>query len=111
MKTLFSPAIALLNRVAYPRKFAIMGALALVASAVLVVNLYQSLHRVIDSSQKELAGIAMIKPIARIVQHLQVHRGLSSGVLNGNEAMQEARAARPRCGRARSDPAREFSRP
>ncbi|MEF8702646.1 MAG: methyl-accepting chemotaxis protein [Candidatus Accumulibacter sp. UW26] len=96
MKTLFSPAIALLNRVAYPRKFAIMGALALVASAVLVVNLYQSLHRVIDSSQKELAGIAMIKPIARIVQHLQVHRGLSSGVLNGNEAMQEARAARAR---------------
>jgi methyl-accepting chemotaxis protein len=94
MKTLFAPAIALLNRVAYPRKFAIMGALALVASAVLVVNLYQSLHRVIDSSQRELAAVAMIKPIARLVQHLQVHRGLSSGVLNGNEAMQEARAAR-----------------
>jgi hypothetical protein len=27
--------------------------------------------------------------MARLVQHLQVHRGLSSGVLNGNEEMKE----------------------
>jgi methyl-accepting chemotaxis protein len=54
-----------------------MGVLALLAIAVLVLNLYQSLHRVIDSSQQELAGIEVIKPIARMVQHLQVHRGLS----------------------------------
>jgi methyl-accepting chemotaxis protein len=91
---LFAPAIALLNRVGYTKKFAIMGALALLAIAVLVLNLYQSLHRVIDSSQRELAGIEVIKPIARMVQHLQVHRGLSSGVLSGNEAMKEQRAAR-----------------
>ena len=94
MKTLFAPAIALLNRVGYTKKFAIMGALALVASAVLVLNLYQSLYRVIDSSQRELAGVGMIKPIARVVQYLQVHRGLSSGVLSGNEEMKEQRAAK-----------------
>jgi methyl-accepting chemotaxis protein len=94
MKTLFAPAIALLNRVGYTKKFAIMGALALVASAVLVLNLYQSLYRVIDRSQQELAGVEMIKPIARVVQYLQVHRGLSSGVLSGNEEMKEQRAAK-----------------
>jgi methyl-accepting chemotaxis protein len=94
MKTLFAPAIALLNRVGYTKKFAIMGALALVASAVLVLNLYQSLYRVIDSSQRELAGVEMIRPIASVVQYLQVHRGLSSGVLSGNEEMKEQRAAR-----------------
>ena len=70
VKNLFAPAIALLKRATYTKKFAIMGALALVASAVLVLNLYQSLHRVIDSSQRELAGIEVIKPIARAVQHL-----------------------------------------
>ena len=94
MKTVFAPAIALLNRVGYTRKFAIMGALALLAIAVLLLNLYQSLHRVIDSSQQELAGIEVIKPMARLVQHLQVHRGLSSGVLNGNEEMKGMRSAR-----------------
>lgn len=94
MKTLFAPAIALLKRATYTQKFAIMGALALVASAVLVLNLYQSLHRLIDSSQRELAGIEVIKPIARTVQHLQIHRGLSSAMLNGNEAMRNQRLAK-----------------
>jgi methyl-accepting chemotaxis protein len=94
MQTLFAPAIALLNRLGYTKKFAIMGALALVAIAVLLAGLYQSLHRVIDSSQQELAGIEVLKPIGRLIQHLQVHRGLSSGVLNGNDEMQDKRAAR-----------------
>jgi methyl-accepting chemotaxis protein len=94
MKTLFAPAIALLNRVGYTKKFAIMGVLALLAIAMLVLNLYQSLHRVIDSSQRELAGIEVIKPIARMVQHLQIHRGFSAGMLSGNEAMKDKRAAR-----------------
>ena len=94
IKTLFVPVIALLNRVGYTRKFAIMGALALVAIAVLMTNLYQSLHRVIDSSRQELAGLEVIKPIAHLVQQLQIHRGLSSGVLNGNEAMKDKRVAR-----------------
>ena len=94
MKILFAPAIAVLKRASYTKKFAIMGALALVASAVLVLNLYQSLHRVIDHSQRELAGIEVVKPIARAVQHLQIHRGLSSGVLNGNEGMRDQRLAK-----------------
>jgi len=94
MRTVFAPAIVLLNRLGYRGKFSLMGILALVASAVLVWNLYQSLHRVIDSSRLELAGVQVIKPLTRAVQHLQVHRGLSSGVLSGNEEMKERRAAR-----------------
>ncbi|MCM8595261.1 nitrate- and nitrite sensing domain-containing protein [Accumulibacter sp.] len=94
MKAVFTPAITLLNRVTYPRKFAIMGVLALVAIAILLLSLYQSLHRVIDSSQRELSGVEAIKPIARLVQNLQIHRGLSSGVLSGNEEMKGQRAAR-----------------
>lgn len=94
MQTLFTPAIALLNRLGYTKKFAVMGALALVAIVVLLAGLYQSLHRVIDSSQQELAGLEVMKPIGRLIQHLQVHRGLSSGVLNGNDEMQDKRAAR-----------------
>ncbi|MEF8729649.1 MAG: methyl-accepting chemotaxis protein [Accumulibacter sp.] len=94
MRTVFAPAIVLLNRLGYRGKFSLMGILALVASAVLVWHLYQSLHRVIDSSRLELAGVQVIKPLTRAVQHLQVHRGLSSGVLSGNEEMKERRAAR-----------------
>ncbi|HPT49341.1 MAG TPA: methyl-accepting chemotaxis protein [Accumulibacter sp.] len=94
MKALFAPVIALLNRLGYPRKFAIMGALALVASSVLMFKLYDSLHELVENSEQELQGIEVIKPFARLVQHLQIHRGLSSGVLNGNEQMRTKREAK-----------------
>jgi methyl-accepting chemotaxis protein len=94
MQTLFAPAIALLNRLGYTQKFTVMGMLALIAISLLAVNLYQVEQRLIDRSQQELASLEMIKPIATLVQHLQVHRGLSSGVLNGDERMEYRRAAR-----------------
>ena len=79
MKALFSPAVALMNRLGYSRKFAVMGALALAAIAVLLFGLHESLDRVIRSSQHELAGIEVLKPMARLVQQLQQHRGTTSG--------------------------------
>ncbi len=94
MQTLFAPAIALLNRLGYTKKFAAMGTLALIAISLLAVNLYQVEQQLIDRSQQELASLEMIKPIAILVQHLQVHRGLSSGVLNGDARMEYRRAAR-----------------
>lgn len=94
MQTLFAPAIVLLNRMGYTKKFTVMGMLALIAISLLAVNLYHLEQRLIDRSQQELASLEMIKPIATLVQHLQVHRGLSSGVLNGDERMEYRRAAR-----------------
>lgn len=94
MKALFSPAVALMNRLGYSRKFAVMGALALAAIAVLLFGLHESLDRVIRSSQHELAGIEVLKPMARLVQQLQQHRGLSSSVLNGDETVKEQLAAK-----------------
>jgi len=94
MQIIFSPAVALMNRMGYTKKFALIGALALVAIVVLLSSLYSSLDKVVQASKKELAGIEAIMPMARLVQNLQQHRGFSSGVLNGNEAMKEKRSAK-----------------
>jgi len=94
MQAIFAPAIALMNRLNYTRKFAICGVLALVAIALLVSALYRSLDQVVRSSRKELSGIAIMKPMAQLVRHLQQHRGLSYGLLNGNQTMQENRSAK-----------------
>jgi len=94
MQALFAPAIALMNRLGYTKKFAVMGALALVAIAVLLFNLFTALDQVIRKSETELVGMEAMKPISRLVQAMQQHRGLSSGVLNGNEAMKDKRAAK-----------------
>ena len=94
MKVLFQPAIALMNRLRYRSKFVLLGAAVGLVLAVLLATVYSSLQNAINSADQELAGLQMLKPINRMTQFMQQHRGLSSGVLNGNEAMKEKRAAK-----------------
>ena len=92
MSVVFAPAIGLMNRLRYPQKFALLGFVALVAVATLQVLIYSELDSAIQPSRKELSGIETLKPVNRMVQAMQQHRGLSSGVLNGNEALKPQRA-------------------
>ena len=94
MRTLFKPATALMNRLRYPAKFFLLGAAIGLVMLVLLATVYINLKRDIDTAENELAGLQMLKPLNLMVQHMQQHRGLSSGVLNGNEAMRAQRAAK-----------------
>ncbi|MFZ2403600.1 MAG: hypothetical protein WAW41_00575, partial [Methylobacter sp.] len=94
MNKLFSPAIALMNRLNYTRKFMVLGLIYLVAITVVMYSLYANLNQVARTSQRQLEGIELIKPISRTVQFMQQHRGLSIGVLGGNEAMRSQRDAK-----------------
>jgi len=94
MRIIFSPAIAVLNRMGYTKKFSLLWMVSLIAVAVVAYGLFVSLERVIQPSQRELEGIALIKPISRTVQLIQQHRVFSSELLGGNQAMQERRAAK-----------------
>ena len=87
MNKLFFPAIALMKRLNYTRKFMVLGLIYLVAITVVAYGLYVSLNQVVRTSQRQLEGIELIKPISRTIQLMQQHRGLSAGVLGGNEAM------------------------
>jgi len=94
VKALFAPAIALMNRLRYPAKFFVLGFAVFVVMLVLLFTVYTNLKRDIVTAENEIAGLQMLKPMNRLVQFMQQHRGLSSGVLNGNEAMKEKRAAK-----------------
>ena len=95
MKFIFIPAIALLNRLGYRKKFMVIGSLALLAIVLLVTTLYQRLNQVVQASSKELSGIQAVIPLAHLVQDLQKHRGLSSALLNGgNQAIKDKRSAK-----------------
>ncbi|AXS80221.1 methyl-accepting chemotaxis protein [Dechloromonas sp. HYN0024] len=94
MQAIFSPAIALMNRLRYNSKFLLLGAAVSVVMVVLLYSVFSFLNRDIDTARQELAGLQMLKPINQMAQVMQQHRGLSSGVLNGNEAMREKRAAK-----------------
>ena len=94
MRIIFAPAVSLMSRLRYARKFAVLGLLVGVLTVVLLTALFINLNKDIRTGENELSGIQMLKPVNKLVQLTQQHRGLSSGVLNGNEAMKEKRAAK-----------------
>ncbi|WP_239002950.1 methyl-accepting chemotaxis protein [Dechloromonas sp. TW-R-39-2] len=94
MKSLFSPAVALMNRLRYSSKFLLLGVAVSCVIVTLLLTVFVTLNRDIETARQEIAGLQMLKPMNKMVQFMQQHRGLSSGVLNGNEAMKEKRAAK-----------------
>jgi len=94
MRALFGPAIALMNRLAFSRKFLIIGLLAVVAALLPLGMLIFHLNKGIQAAQHELVGIEFIQPVNKAVQHLQQHRGLSSGLLSGSQELAPKREAK-----------------
>lgn len=94
MRSLFLPAIGLMNCLRYPAKFLVLGATVSAVVVVLLFTVFVHLSHDIKIADAELAGLQILKPVNRLVQYTQQHRGLSSGVLNGNEAMRPVRAAK-----------------
>ncbi|MBN9696901.1 MAG: methyl-accepting chemotaxis protein [Zoogloea sp.] len=85
MNAIFAPAVALLNRLRYPAKFTLLGLIALLAIGFLLGQLAVSLRASIDFTEKEREGMQRVPLILKVIELTQQHRGLSSGVLNGNE--------------------------
>src|SRR3989338_316266 len=89
IQPIFAPAITVLNRMGYTRKFTLLWLMSLFAIAVVVYSLFASLDKVIQPSQRQLQGLALMEPISRTVQLVQLHRGLSTALLGGNQAMRD----------------------
>ncbi len=94
MKSLFTPAIALMSRLRYGSKFTLLGVLALAAIVVLQVSLFFALDQVIEPSRQELRGLDAIVRLNQAVQLVQQHRGLSAGLLGGDASMKKAQRAK-----------------
>ncbi len=91
MHKLFFPAVTLMNRLDYTKKFMVLGLIYVVAITVLGGSLYLNFEQVAGTSQRQLEGIELVKPISKAVQAMQQHRGLSAGALGGNAAMRAQR--------------------
>ncbi len=87
MKTLFTPAISLMNQFNYRRKFAFLGVISLIAISILIYSLFLGLNQVVTNSKQQLQGLRLLTPLSKTIQTIQQHRGLSAGFLGGNIAM------------------------
>ena len=96
MRSLFSPAIALMNRFGYTKKFMLLALISTIAFVAVVSSLYAHLNEEVRISQRKLEGITLIRPISKAMQLIQQHRGLLVGALGGIEAMRDKLASRER---------------
>jgi methyl-accepting chemotaxis protein len=94
MQVFFAPAISLMNRLRYNSKFLLLGVAMGIVMLLLLFTVFVNLNRDIQTASNELDGLQVLKPVNKMAQFMQQHRGLSSGVLNGNDAMKDKRAAK-----------------
>ncbi|MGZ8245073.1 methyl-accepting chemotaxis protein [Methylomagnum sp.] len=78
---------SLFSRLLLWQKFAILGVVAAMLVAVPFYYFFKAEQESINASVLERDGLAPVKELLALVQVLPRHRGSSTGLLNGNEAL------------------------
>ncbi|MDH4284267.1 MAG: hypothetical protein OEV35_03020, partial [Gallionellaceae bacterium] len=86
MNNFFSPAIRLMNRLSYTKKFALLWFMALNVTVVLLLSILFLVNKEISIAKQEIKGIDLITSILHTQQSIQLHRGLGALSIVGNTA-------------------------
>jgi PAS domain S-box-containing protein len=89
---LFAPAVALMGKLPFSKKLALPILVTLLTLCITLTNFYTNLNQVVTSSQQEIVGLEIIKPLVETLQLVQQHRGLSFTILNGNNDLKPLQA-------------------
>lgn len=87
MKLIFQPAVRLLDRLNYPLKFGLIILVCMLASVILLMQIYTSLRDEIHVTEREIAGLKLFDAGFAVILNTQQHRGLSAGVLGGSREL------------------------
>jgi methyl-accepting chemotaxis protein len=79
--------IGLFNRLLLWQKFVVVGVIFAVMAAIPSYAFFKSQKQVIDRALSSQQGLESTKDLLALVQVLPRHRGSSTGLLNGNEAL------------------------
>jgi PAS domain S-box-containing protein len=90
MIRLFSPAVALMNRLTYPRKFILISLLLAVPLALALWFLILSINTGVQAAQFELNGTAYLRPLRRLLEHTIIDKRLANDYLFGNSELRDA---------------------
>jgi methyl-accepting chemotaxis protein len=85
-QALFRPIVALMQRLNFKRRIALIGAAFTVPLLFVAYQLNAKLQADITFTHQELKGNECLKPLLPLIQHLQQHRGASSGYLSGDRS-------------------------
>ncbi|MGE5468950.1 MAG: methyl-accepting chemotaxis protein [Ignavibacteria bacterium] len=89
MLTFFAPAAALMKRLRYSYKFALIGLVSAVAVGFLLLSMIANQRGEIERGRRELAGIEVAKPLLVAIHALQQHRMLAASIAAGNAEVKD----------------------
>jgi len=92
VQVLFRPTIALMQRLNFKRRIALIGAAFALPLLFVAYQLNAKLQADITFTRQELKGNECLKPLLPLIQHLQQHRGASDGYLSGDRTFKETMA-------------------
>ena len=87
------PVMALLSRISLLQKFAILALIGVLVSVLPTFLHVRDALRTMERARLEASGAAPLTALGLVVQRMQVHRGLSSGMLGGDAALAARRPA------------------
>ncbi len=83
------PAIRLVERLRYPRKFGLIFIIVLIPLVSLSISLVSTINRDISLLENESRGLAYINAVRLPIEHIQQHRGMTHAYLNGSDEFGE----------------------
>jgi signal transduction histidine kinase/CheY-like chemotaxis protein len=89
MNSLFTPAIAVMNRLKYPQKFLLIGFLLALPLALVLNQFLLQANKDIDFALREQIGLEYIRPVVKLLQDVEQHRGLTSAFLGGDTTFKD----------------------
>jgi methyl-accepting chemotaxis protein len=83
----------LLHKISLTHKFLILGLIAAVTVAIPTALYFKRATSVVKASELEMQGTGSLVALNKVIQLTQIHRGISAGMLNGNDALAVRRPA------------------
>ena len=83
MRTLFNPAMAVMNRLKYPQKFILISLLFALPLGLVLASLLAEINRGIGVGQRELTGTGYLRPFRRLFEHSPEDQLLAHAYVQG----------------------------
>jgi len=94
MSMIFNPSVNLINRLKYPQKLMLMGAIVIFVVLALMYELSKQAFYQIHFSEKEILGVELNNPLISLMRKIQYYRTVSNRVDNNLAKEDERRFAR-----------------
>jgi hypothetical protein len=105
LRAVLAPAVAVMNRLTYPGKFALISLLFAVPLTLFLYFLLSASNENIGFAQKESQGARYLRPLRQLLEHVMESRLLAHDVAHGDLTRGRKRrpassATSPACGKS-----------